>query len=346
MICPNCQFENFASSSSCASCGKPFRLVRNGSLEAPAQSKPKSEAKAKTTKSQAKIKLKPEPNPKPQVTKKEPKALLAATGSDKLLNPPQQKNRSKTSSAPHKPVVKPDPTPPLEKPPFIPEPVYSPDSAPKGVSLEVRSKRTISPFRLFLFVSIAVLGVIATLMVIKPAVQKEPMPIADSSDEAAVAVLCFRNDTGEEELDSWEKGLPQAVTLDLLQSKSLKVLSSERMFHDIEKLGLWEKRQKKYTQSDLKRLASSTGATIFVMGSISRASEGYKINAVVKGASGNSLFSDSLECSGEEEIFSRQMPWLIWSEPTWRFQLIDLPRMIEIFKRSLPGRRPPSNILF
>ncbi len=251
MICPNCQFENFTSSSSCVSCGKPFHLVRNSS-----NGKKKPEAKTKAIKSQAKT---------------EPKR----------------------------------PKSPTEKPVFIPEPVISHDSVPKGVTLKVRSKRKISPFRLLLLVSIAVMGILATLMIFKLPEQKEPMPLAVSTGETAVAVLCFRNDTGKEELDTWEKGLAQALTLDLLQSKSIKVLRGERMFREMKKLGLWEKRQKKYAQSDLKRIASSTGATVFVMGSISRSAGGYKVNAVFKGASGNSLFSDSLECSGEDEIFSR-----------------------------------------
>ena len=83
MICPNCQFENFATSSSCSSCGKPFRLVRNGSVPSPQTEtiqKPKTKA----------------------VQKSKPK--------------------SKVKSAPQI-AVKPLPPASIEKPVFIPEPI-------------------------------------------------------------------------------------------------------------------------------------------------------------------------------------------------------------------------------
>jgi len=149
------------------------------------------------------------------------------------------------------------------------------------------------------------MGVLATLMILKPPEREQPMPVAIAPGEAAVAVLCFHNDTGNEDLDIWEKGLAQALTLDLLQSDSIKVLRGERIFREMQKLDLLEMRQKKYTQSDLNRIAALTGTSVFVMGSFSRSGSGYKVHAVLKEVSGNSLFSDSIECGGEDELFSR-----------------------------------------
>jgi tetratricopeptide (TPR) repeat protein len=142
-------------------------------------------------------------------------------------------------------------------------------------------------------------------MISRPAEPEVPVIPEFTPGETSLAVLCFRNDSGDADMDIWEKGLAQALTLDLLQSPSLKVVEGSRLFHALLPLKLSEKRRRKYTQSDLRRMAGVSGASVFMTGSITRSGKGFKLHTVLKEASGNSLFSESFDCSGEDEMLSR-----------------------------------------
>lgn len=253
MLCPNCHFENFATSRACARCGKPFRPVRSASQS--------SGSSWEKTTSQA----------------------------DAEVAGPGPKSKAKAEL-------------PLENPHFVPEPVVSLDPAPRRERKHLRSQKRVSPFRLLLLFGLALLGIVATFMIIKPPEPEVPIAGFYRPEEAMVAVLCFRNNTGEEELNVWEKGLAQALTLDLMQSPSLKVIRGSRLFREMSRLGLSEKRRTKYTQSDLRRFSERTGAGVFVIGSFARSGKGVKLHTVLKEASGKSLFSDSFECESEDEF--------------------------------------------
>jgi serine/threonine protein kinase/Tfp pilus assembly protein PilF len=123
-----------------------------------------------------------------------------------------------------------------------------------------------------------------------------------SSGKPTLAILYFKNNTGDEKLDIWRSGLSDLLISALSQSKYFNVLSSDQIFSLLKRLNLLE--TKSYASEDLKTVASNGGATHILQGYFTRAGDNFRINITLqKAETGEILGSGNAEGLGERSFF-------------------------------------------
>ncbi len=146
-------------------------------------------------------------------------------------------------------------------------------------------------------IAIAVMGVIIWQLL----PEKEAFPIP--SGKPSLAVMYFKNNTGEESLDIWRSALSDSIITDLSQSKHIKVLSGDRLYSILSQLDLLE--AKSYSSEDLIKVASRAGVNHILQGNYSKAGDTFRIEIVVQDMNkGELIGSERVEGAGETSIFS------------------------------------------
>ncbi len=144
-------------------------------------------------------------------------------------------------------------------------------------------------------VALAVIGVIIWRML----PQKEGLP--QPEDKPSLAIMYFKNNTGEEKLDIWREGFAELLFADLSQSKYIKVLPSNNLFGILRELDLLEARG--YSQEDLERVADKGGVGHVLQGFITKAGENFRVNVTLQDMNtGEIIGSDMVEGRGEESF--------------------------------------------
>ena len=127
--------------------------------------------------------------------------------------------------------------------------------------------------------------------------------VSPLSDKPSLAILHFKNNTGDESLDYWKRALCDLLISDLSQSRYLTVLPEDRLFHILRNLKLLGVED--YTTEDLERLAAKAQVENVLCGNFIKAGETIRINAFIrKISSGEDIVLTSVERKSEEEIFS------------------------------------------
>ena len=123
------------------------------------------------------------------------------------------------------------------------------------------------------------------------------------SGKPSIAVVYFENDTGDEKLDHWRKGISDLLITDLTQSKYLKVLGGDRLFTILSKMGQLE--AKSFSSEVLKEVAAQGGVDHIARGSYSKAGDILRIDLTLQDArSGEAVATHRAEGKGEESIFA------------------------------------------
>jgi tetratricopeptide (TPR) repeat protein len=127
--------------------------------------------------------------------------------------------------------------------------------------------------------------------------------VPSSSNKPSLAILYFKNDTGEESLDYWRRALCVLLISDLSQSRYLSVLTEDRLFHHLRRLELLEAED--YDSEDLIRFAAQAQVDNVVVGSIVKSGEKLRINASIrKIPSGEDIVIQSVDGTEGADIFS------------------------------------------
>jgi len=149
------------------------------------------------------------------------------------------------------------------------------------------------------FVVIA-LAVIAVL-VFQPWRSREVVPVP--SDKPSLAVMYFKNNTGDNRLDHWRSALSDLLITDLSQSRHIKILSAERLFnilHQLDQLGA-----STYSSDVLKEVAALGRVESVLVGNYTRADDIFRINVTLQEASSGELIgSESVEGHGEKDFYA------------------------------------------
>jgi len=166
----------------------------------------------------------------------------------------------------------------------------------------ITSKEITVTFRLqkLLIPALVVIAlVIVALILWQPWSQKEVVPAP--SGKPSLGILYFENDSGNENLEHWRRALCELLITDLSQSKFIHVLSGNQIYSILESLDLLEKH--KYSTSDLRKVASSTGVNHLLRGNFITAGDQFILNITVMNADSNEVISNfKVEGKGEESI--------------------------------------------
>jgi len=149
-------------------------------------------------------------------------------------------------------------------------------------------------------VAVAVLAVIAVL-IFRPFSRREFVPAP--SDKPSLAIMYFKNNTGDENLDHWRNALSDLLITDLSQSRLITVLSAERLFDILQQLD--QLSASAYSSQVLKEVAARGGVENVLVGNFTRANDTFRINvSLQKASTGEFIGSESVEGYGEKDFYA------------------------------------------
>ena len=154
-------------------------------------------------------------------------------------------------------------------------------------------------FVIILSFSIIVISILAVAAwkILSPRTGVSQLPAKPS-----LAVLYFRNKTGDDSLDYLTKGLCDLLISDLSQSKYFNVLPEDMLFLNLRSLKLLDTEY--YDTKDLARFAEQAQVDNIVFGNIIKSGEKLRVNPILrKVSSGENIVIESVDCAGEKAIF-------------------------------------------
>jgi tetratricopeptide (TPR) repeat protein len=154
-----------------------------------------------------------------------------------------------------------------------------------------------------LFVPAIALVALAALAIVLwrviPKKKAAPVP----TDKPSVAVMYFKNNTGDAGLDHWRTMLANLLVTDLTQSKHIRVLSEDKLFQIITRLG--QENSQTYSADVLRQVAEEGGVNHILQGAYAIAGDEFRINVTLQQAgSGELIGSESVAGKGEAGIFA------------------------------------------
>ncbi len=125
-------------------------------------------------------------------------------------------------------------------------------------------------------------------------------PISAVDNRPSIAVLYFDNGSGDEDLDWLRTGLPEMLVTDLSQSRSIRVLTTDRVYSALSSAGVLEAG----SSEALAAVGGDLDVDRVLLGSILRAGGRIRIVARLQDMeSGEILASETLEGDSEEDLF-------------------------------------------
>jgi serine/threonine protein kinase/tetratricopeptide (TPR) repeat protein len=166
----------------------------------------------------------------------------------------------------------------------------------REITVQFSLKKIFIPALIFIFV--VIIGLI--LWQVLPS--KKAVPLA-ASGKPSLAVMYFKNNTGDEKFDTWRSALSDSIITDLSQSKFMKVLSGDKLYSILRKFNLLE--TESYASEDLIKVAAEGGVNHILQGGLSKAGDIFRIDYTLKDINtGEIIGSDRVEGEGEESIFA------------------------------------------
>ncbi len=127
--------------------------------------------------------------------------------------------------------------------------------------------------------------------------------LAIPSDKPSLAVMYFKNNTGDQNLDHWETALSDLLITDLSQSKYLRILSAERLFDVLNRMDQLDNQT--YSAEVLKEVSDKTGVEKILVGNYTKAGDLFRINMTIHdGDTGELVGSERVEGSGEYAFYA------------------------------------------
>jgi serine/threonine protein kinase/Flp pilus assembly protein TadD len=167
---------------------------------------------------------------------------------------------------------------------------------PPAKALKLSKKLAIS----LAAILIVIIGVVIFLAIRK---MRPETPSIIAPAKKSIAVMYFKNNTGDKSLDHWRSALSDLLIADLTQSKYLKVLSAEELFNILGQMNLLE--AESYSSEDLKKIASQGKVEHILLGNYAKAGDTIRINIMLQDAStGETIGSELVEGVGEESFFT------------------------------------------
>jgi len=148
---------------------------------------------------------------------------------------------------------------------------------------------------------VLILAAALVLVIWKPWQLKKAAPVP--KDKPSLAILYFKNNTGDATLDHWRTALSDLLITDLSQSQYLRVLSGENMFDILNQIGQLETQT--YSSDILRDIARRGGVENVLVGNYTKAGNMFRINITLQDAdSGELVGSESVQGTGERSFYS------------------------------------------
>jgi len=123
------------------------------------------------------------------------------------------------------------------------------------------------------------------------------------SDKPSLAVMYFKNNTGNKNLDHWRTMLANLLIADLTQSKYIRILAEDKLVDILGQLNQLDAQA--YSSEVIREVAALGGVNHILQGAYAKAGDEFRINVTLQEArSGELLGSESVAGQGEGSIFS------------------------------------------
>ncbi len=147
--------------------------------------------------------------------------------------------------------------------------------------------------------AVAAIGILA-LVIFRPFQKKMPSPVLP--DKPSLAVMYFKNNTGDENFNHWRSALSDLLITDLSQSQRIRVLSAERLFNILNQLNQVEATT--YSSDVLQEVAKRGGVSNVLVGNFTKANGTFRINTSLQNANtGEVIASERIEGEGEKSFY-------------------------------------------
>ena len=164
----------------------------------------------------------------------------------------------------------------------------------RTVTVKFQPRKLIIPIAAILILAVA--GYVLWRNVIRTAA---PPPSA----KAAIAVLSFRNNSGDPALDIWKENLPTLLAGGLGQSRYLRLVDDPTVYGILKKLNLLN--AEKYTPEELKTIGTEGRATHLISGNYLDAGGKFIVNlSLIDAKTGTVLAPIQAEAPNREAIFN------------------------------------------
>ncbi len=157
------------------------------------------------------------------------------------------------------------------------------------------------PRSLFI-IATALVGVVIAAMIIWRFLPRRG-PIQTAPSKPSLAVLYFKNNTGDESLSYWREALSDLLISDLNQSKYINVLSSEKLLNILKDLDLLDVQN--YSEDDLFKIAAKARVDNILLGNYTKSGDEFRIHAFLKQlSSGEETPLERVDGKSEKSFFS------------------------------------------
>jgi serine/threonine protein kinase/tetratricopeptide (TPR) repeat protein len=154
-----------------------------------------------------------------------------------------------------------------------------------------------------LAVPVSIIVAVAAVAVIVWRILPQKRTALPAGGKPVLAVMYFKNSTGNKAFDVWRDGLSTALISGLSQSKYISVLPANDVYGILKRLNLLDAAN--YTTEDLKKAAAAGKANHVVSGSLSKAGDAFRIDYSLQDLSREkTLGSGSVTGTGENSILT------------------------------------------
>ncbi len=172
------------------------------------------------------------------------------------------------------------------------------------VRKSIAFKKLMPPFgrpKYFFPFLVFILAIALVLLIWKPWSGRQTVPAL--TEKPSLAILYFKNNTGDATLNHWRTALSDLLITDLSQSKYLRVLSGENMFDILEQLNQLDAQT--YSSDLIRDMARRGGVENVLVGNYTRAGNVFRINVTLLDANtGELIGSESVQGTGERSFYS------------------------------------------
>jgi len=154
-----------------------------------------------------------------------------------------------------------------------------------------------------IFIPGAVLIALAAIAVLVWRLSPKKEAALPPSDKPSLAVMYFKNNTGDADLEHWRIALADLLITDLSQSRYLRVLSGEALYNILDNLDQADATT--YSSEVLREVASRGRTDRVLVGNYTKAGDTFRINVTLQdGRAGEVIRSESVEGIGEESFYA------------------------------------------
>lgn len=174
----------------------------------------------------------------------------------------------------------------------------------------IPGRKTITPRKITasigfrkIYIPALIMIALAAIAVIIWQVLPRKGPLLPPSDKPSLAIMYFKNNTGDASLDHWRTAITDLLITDLSQSKFIRVLSGELLFNILNQMNQLEAAT--YSSEVLREVAERGRADRVIVGHYTKADDTFRINISLQdGRTGELIDSESVEGIGERSFYS------------------------------------------